>query len=32
MFKHTLIDFDELITETTDVSRYYITPEGTQAL
>ena len=28
MFKHTLIDFDELITETTDGSRYYLTPEG----
>jgi len=28
MFKHTLIDFDELKTETTEGSRYYLTPEG----
>lgn len=28
MFKHTLIDFDELKTETTNGNRYYLTPEG----
>ena len=28
MFKHTLIDLDEMKTETTEGSRYYLTPEG----
>ena len=28
MFKHTLIDFDELKTETSEGNRYYVTPEG----
>ena len=28
MFKHTLIDFDEMKTSNENGSRYYVTPDG----
>ena len=32
MFKHTLVEFDELETITEDKKRFYLTPEGISIL